>query len=97
MSALENAIDQSLRESLVFLLAFCAPPVVAALASGLLVAIIQSATQVQEQTTSFAARFISVVLTLALAASWYTARMQAYAESTWERAASTSATRAADP
>lgn len=87
MNPVEAQLSDALRESLVMLAALCAPPVVAALASGLLVALIQSATQVQEQTTSFAARFIAVILTLTIGASWYAARLQGYSARTWESAA----------
>jgi len=52
---------------LVLLLA--GPPVVVASIVGLLIALIQAATQVQEQTFQFAAKFFAIALTIFVTAS----------------------------
>lgn len=51
-------------EALWLVLVLSAPPVVAAALVGLLVAIIQAATQLQEQTLQYALKFFVVVISL---------------------------------
>jgi type III secretion protein S len=46
-----------------------APPIVAASLMGLLVAFLQAATQLQEQTLTYTVKFVTVTLTLLLTAS----------------------------
>jgi type III secretion protein S len=46
-----------------------APPIIAASAVGLIVALLQAATQLQEQTLQYTAKFFAIVLTLFLTAS----------------------------
>ena len=55
-------------EALWLVLMLSAPPIVAASIVGLLVAIIQAATQIQEQTFQYALKFLAVVLTILLTA-----------------------------
>ena len=56
-------------EALWLVLMLSAPPIVAASIVGLLVAIIQAATQIQEQTFQYALKFLAVVLTILLTAA----------------------------
>lgn len=56
-------------EALWLVLLLSAPPVIAASVVGLLVAIVQAATQVQEQTLQFTLKFFAIVLTLFITAS----------------------------
>lgn len=56
-------------EALWLVLILSAPPIVAASIVGLVVAVIQSATQLQEQTLQYTAKFVAIVLTLFLTAS----------------------------
>lgn len=51
-------------EALWLVLLLSAPPVIAASIVGLLVAIVQAATQIQEQTLQFTLKFFAIVLTL---------------------------------
>jgi len=51
-------------EALWLVLLLSAPPIIAASAVGLLVAIIQAATQLQEQTLQYTLKFFAVVITL---------------------------------
>lgn len=46
-----------------------APPIIAASVIGLIVAVVQSATQIQEQTLQYTAKFFAIVLTLFATAS----------------------------
>ena len=53
-------------EALWLVLILSAPPIIAASVVGLAVAVIQSATQLQEQTLQYTAKFFAIVLTLFL-------------------------------
>jgi type III secretion protein S len=55
-------------EALWLVLLLSAPPIVAASAVGLLVAIVQAATQLQEQTLQYTLKFFAVVATLFITA-----------------------------
>lgn len=56
-------------EALWLVLLLSAPPIVAASAVGLLVAILQAATQLQEQTLQYTLKFFAIVLTLFITAA----------------------------
>lgn len=59
-------IGRWLTEALSLLLWVSAPPLLVSLAVGLLVALVQAVTQVQEQTLSFVPKLAAVALVLAL-------------------------------
>lgn len=56
-------------EALWLVMLLSAPPIIAASAVGLLVAIVQAATQLQEQTLQYTLKFFAIVLTIFLTAS----------------------------
>ena len=56
-------------QALWLVLLLSAPPVVVAALVGLLIALIQAATQIQEQTFQYVAKFFAIVLTIFLTAS----------------------------
>lgn len=56
-------------EALWLVLLLSAPPIIAASAVGLLVAVVQAATQLQEQTLQYTLKFFAVVITLFVTAS----------------------------
>jgi type III secretion protein S len=56
-------------EALWLVLILSAPPIVVAALAGLLVAIIQAATQIQEQTLQYTIKFFAIVVTLFVSAS----------------------------
>lgn len=60
---------QLLNQALWLVLLLSAPPVIVAAVVGLLIAIVQAATQIQEQTFQYAAKFFAIVLTLFVTAS----------------------------
>jgi type III secretion protein S len=62
-------IVQLIREALWLVLALSAPPIIAASAVGLIVAFLQASTQLQEQTLSYALKFLTIALTVLLTAS----------------------------
>ncbi|CAH0273519.1 flagellar biosynthesis protein FliQ [Erwinia aphidicola] len=51
-------------------LALAAPLLLAALVSGLLISLLQAATQINEQTLSFIPKILSVVATIVVAGPW---------------------------
>lgn len=60
---------QLMTEALWIVLILSGPPILAAAVVGLLVAILQSATQLQEQTLQYAAKFVAIVLTIFMTAA----------------------------
>ena len=60
---------QLLNQALWLVLVLSAPPVLAAALVGLLVAIVQAATQIQEQTLQYALKFFVIVITIFVTAS----------------------------
>lgn len=51
-------------------LLLASPPLLAALVSGLVISLLQAATQINEQTLSFIPKILAVVLTLMIAGPW---------------------------
>ena len=62
-------VMQLVQQALWLVLVLAAPPVLAAALSGLFVALIQAATQLQEQTLQFAVKFIAVTITVFVTAA----------------------------
>lgn len=60
---------QLMNEALWLVLILSAPPIIVASIVGLAVAIVQSATQLQEQTLQYTAKFLAIVLTLFVTAA----------------------------
>ena len=57
------------RQALWLVLILAAPPVIVAAVVGLLIALVQAATQLQEQTFQYAAKFFAIVVTIFATAS----------------------------
>ena len=68
------------REALWLVLVLSAPPIVAASLVGLVVAFLQAATQLQEQTLTYTLKFVTVTLTLLLTASVIGSTLYHYAD-----------------
>lgn len=68
-------------EAMLLLVLLVLPPVGASLVTGLIVAIFQTATQIQEQTIGFAARAGAVILSLMAAGPWIGHQLHAFTES----------------
>lgn len=67
-------------EALWLVLLLSAPPVIAASIVGLLVAVIQAATQIQEQTLQYTLKFFAIVLTLFITASLMAGSLYAFGD-----------------
>ena len=73
-------IIQLTQQALWLVLILAAPPVLAAAFFGLLVAFIQAATQLQEQTFQFAVKFFAIIITLFITASLMGATLYQYTD-----------------
>jgi type III secretion protein S len=62
-------VIQLTQQALWYVLLLSAPPILVAAVVGLLVALVQAATQLQEQTLPFLLKFLAIVLTLFVTAS----------------------------
>jgi flagellar biosynthesis protein FliQ len=69
------------REAVTVVLLVSAPPLLAALAVGLVTGVLQAATQVQEQTLGVVPRLAAVFVALGVAAPWIGARVARFAVS----------------
>jgi type III secretion protein S len=57
-------------QALLMILILSGPPILISMAVGLFIAILQAATQIQEQTLSFTVKLIAVIFTLLLLGGW---------------------------
>jgi flagellar biosynthesis protein FliQ len=67
------------REAVLLVLTISAPPLLAALAVGVITGVLQAATQVQEQTIAVVPRLAAVLAALALAGPWIGSRVVRFA------------------
>ncbi len=72
------------REALLVALLISAPPLLAALAVGLVAGVLQAATQVQDPSLPVVPRLVAVLLALGCAAPWLGARLVRFAASCLE-------------
>lgn len=66
-------------QGLLLILILSAPPILISMFFGILVAIFQAATQIQEQTLSFTIKLVAVTLTLMLMGQWLGAQIMSFA------------------
>lgn len=66
-------------EGLLLILILSAPPILISMIFGIIVAIFQAATQIQEQTLSFTIKLVAVTLTLMISGPWLGARILSFA------------------
>jgi flagellar biosynthetic protein FliQ len=69
-----EAITRILREGLVLILQLSAGPMLASMLIGLVVAIFQATTQIQEQTLSYVPKLTGVFVTVAIMGPWILAQ-----------------------
>lgn len=73
-------VIQLTREAMWLVLVLSAPPIAAASIVGLVVAFLQAATQLQEQTLTYTLKFITIAVTLLLTASLMATSLQHFAD-----------------
>jgi len=66
-------------QSLLLILILSGPPVFISMTFGLMVAVFQAATQIQEQTLSFTIKLIAVIMTLLFMGGWLSAQIMQFA------------------
>lgn len=77
----QNEIYQLTYQALILILILSGPPIVISMILGLLVAIFQAATQIQEQTLSFTVKLFAVIITLMILGPWLGAQIIQFANS----------------
>lgn len=66
-------------QAMLLILILSAPPILISMFFGLLVAVFQAATQIQEQTLSFTIKLVAVVLVLMLMGGWLGSQIMGFA------------------
>ena len=78
---MEAYIISITKQALFLTLILTAPPVAAAMMTGLVISLIQATTQVQEQTLTFVPKLVAVMVTLALFGPWTMGQLVNFAQS----------------
>ena len=73
-----NEIYSLSYQALILILILSGPPIIISTALGLIVAIFQAATQIQEQTLSFTVKLFAVVFTILFLGGWLGATVLQY-------------------
>ena len=71
----QSEIYQLTYQALILILILSGPPIIISMVLGLLVAIFQAATQIQEQTLSFTIKLFAVIITLIVLGGWLSAQI----------------------
>ncbi len=74
----QSEIFQLSYQALMLILILSGPPILISMILGLLVAIFQAATQIQEQTLSFTVKLFAVVFTLIVLGGWLGAQVMQF-------------------
>lgn len=80
---MDAEIVQVAREALYLALILSLPVLGASLVVGLVVSVLQSVTQVQEQTLSFVPRLVAALLALAIAGPWMGGQLARFTTRLW--------------
>src|SRR6202040_241751 len=75
----QTHVIQLAYQGLLLILILSAPPILVSMFFGIIVAIFQAATQIQEQTLSFTIKLVAVTLTLMFLGSWLGAQIMSFA------------------
>lgn len=75
----QSEVVQLAYQGLLLILILSAPPILISMFFGILVAIFQAATQIQEQTLSFTIKLVAVTLTLMFMGGWLGGQIMSFA------------------
>jgi type III secretion protein S len=75
----QTHVIQLAYQGMLLILILSAPPILISMFFGLLVAVFQAATQIQEQTLSFTIKLVAVTLTLMYLGGWLGAQIMTFA------------------
>lgn len=81
----QNQVVQLAYQGMLLILILSAPPILISLFFGIVVAIFQAATQIQEQTLSFTIKLVAVTLTLMIMGSWLGGQIMSFAFTIFSR------------
>lgn len=74
----QTQIVQLAYQGLLLILILSAPPILISMFFGIIVAVFQAATQIQEQTLSFTIKLVAVTLTLMFLGDWLGAQIMTF-------------------
>ena len=74
-----NEIFQLSYQALILILILSGPPIIISMVLGLIVAVFQAATQIQEQTLSFTVKLFAVVLSIIVLGPWLGSQIHSFA------------------
>lgn len=74
----QSQVVQLSYQGLLLILILSAPPILISLFFGIIVAIFQAATQIQEQTLSFTIKLVAVTITLMMMGSWLGSQIMSF-------------------
>ena len=75
---IQNEIHTLTYQALMLVLILSGPPILISMVLGLLVAIFQAATQIQEQTLSFTVKLFAVILSVIFMGGWLSAQLMQF-------------------
>lgn len=75
----QTQVVQLAYQGMLLILILSAPPILISMFFGIIVAIFQAATQIQEQTLSFTVKLVAVTLTLMLMGGWLGGQIMQFA------------------
>jgi type III secretion HrpO family protein len=75
----QTQVVQLAYQGLLLILILSAPPILVSMFFGIIVAIFQAATQIQEQTLSFTIKLVAVTLTLMFLGGWLGSQIMSFA------------------
>lgn len=75
----EDSVIQIFKDAMILIFKLAGPLILLSMLVGLIIAVIQAATQVHEQTLSFVPKLITVALVLLVCASFYMASIESFA------------------
>jgi len=84
---MEEIVVHVIRQALTAVVAISAPAAVAALGVGLLVSVVQTATQIQEQTLSYVPKLLAVCIALSVFGPWMLGQLVRLAANMFEQIA----------
>ena len=81
----QTQVVQLAYQGLLLILILSAPPILISMFFGIVVAIFQAVTQIQEQTLSFTVKLVAVTLTLMFMGGWLGAQIISLASTVFEK------------
>ncbi len=75
----QSEVYQLTYQALILILILSGPPIIISMVLGLMVAVFQAATQIQEQTLSFTVKLFATIFTLIALGGWLSAQIVQFA------------------